>query len=328
MAQKIHLDETDFKLIYYLEQDCRLSLRELGEKVGISKRMTDYRIRRLESNQVILGYSVILDNSLLGYVNHDVWIQLKSSSEKRRDEFIDALVKNPSVNWVSSCGGKFDVGISILSPNVSTFSETFDNILDLYSDIILNYFVTITNKFQFYSRTYFLQKAEKFRSVKSYFSPKSAPISIDSNEKKILQVLSNNSKATAIEIGKIVGLSPNTVRLKIVSLESKGVIQGYRAIVAPSSLGFRTYEILANLTHLSESKRKSLEEYCLQNPHVAYLLNIVGPWNIDLSIDARDSDHFQQILNEFRSNFGTYLRDYEFIPIMRVHKSNYSPLLR
>lgn len=328
MAQKPHLDETDFKLIYYLEQDCRLSLRELGEKIGISKRMVDYRLNRLEKHQVILGYSAVLDNSLLGYMNHDVWIQLKSSSEKRRDEFIEALVKNSSVNWVASCGGKFDVGISILAPNVTAFSEIFDHILDLYSDIILNYFVTITTKFQFYSRTYFLPKPEKYRTVKSYFSPKLAPIPLDQNEKKILEILSNDGKATAIDIAKKANLSANTVRSKISSLESRKIIQGYRAIVAPSSLGFRTYEVLATLNHLSETKRKALEDYCLENLHVAYLLNIVGPWNIDLSIDARDSDHFQQLLNDFRSSFGSQIRDYEFIPIMKVHKSNYSPLLR
>ena len=59
----IDLDTSDLQLLCALRDDCRLSLRDLGEKCSLSAPAVSARIRRLEQAGVIRGYTVTLSDS-------------------------------------------------------------------------------------------------------------------------------------------------------------------------------------------------------------------------------------------------------------------------
>jgi Lrp/AsnC family transcriptional regulator, leucine-responsive regulatory protein len=61
------MDETDRNLLEELQQDARLSLAELGRRVGLSPPSVADRLRRLEDAGVILGYRTEIDPRALGY---------------------------------------------------------------------------------------------------------------------------------------------------------------------------------------------------------------------------------------------------------------------
>jgi Lrp/AsnC family transcriptional regulator, leucine-responsive regulatory protein len=60
-------DETDLKLLEELQTDARLSLAELGRRVGLSPPAVADRLRRMEDNGVIRGYRADIDPRALGY---------------------------------------------------------------------------------------------------------------------------------------------------------------------------------------------------------------------------------------------------------------------
>ncbi len=61
------LDETDCRLLAELQADARLSLAELGRRVGLSSPAVSERLQRLEQQEVILGYRAQLDPRALGF---------------------------------------------------------------------------------------------------------------------------------------------------------------------------------------------------------------------------------------------------------------------
>jgi Lrp/AsnC family leucine-responsive transcriptional regulator len=61
------LDETNRRLLAELQRDGRLSLAELGRRVGLTPPAVAERLQRLESQQVIRGYRAELDPVALGY---------------------------------------------------------------------------------------------------------------------------------------------------------------------------------------------------------------------------------------------------------------------
>jgi Lrp/AsnC family leucine-responsive transcriptional regulator len=70
MNQRPHgsqLDETNQRLLAELQQDARLSLAELGRRVGLTPPAVAERLGRLEREQVIRGYRAELDPVALGY---------------------------------------------------------------------------------------------------------------------------------------------------------------------------------------------------------------------------------------------------------------------
>jgi Lrp/AsnC family leucine-responsive transcriptional regulator len=61
------LDDTDLALLAELQQDARLSLAELGRRVGLSAPAVADRLKRLEDEGVIAGYRAEIDPRALGY---------------------------------------------------------------------------------------------------------------------------------------------------------------------------------------------------------------------------------------------------------------------
>jgi Lrp/AsnC family transcriptional regulator, leucine-responsive regulatory protein len=61
------IDEIDRKLIGELQADGRLTLAELGRRIGLSPPAVADRLRRLERTGVITGYGVDVDPRALGY---------------------------------------------------------------------------------------------------------------------------------------------------------------------------------------------------------------------------------------------------------------------
>jgi Lrp/AsnC family transcriptional regulator, leucine-responsive regulatory protein len=60
------LDATNLQLLAELQRDARLSLTELGRRVGLSPPAVTERVQRLEQEQVILGYRARLNPRKLG----------------------------------------------------------------------------------------------------------------------------------------------------------------------------------------------------------------------------------------------------------------------
>jgi Lrp/AsnC family leucine-responsive transcriptional regulator len=62
--------------------------------------------------------------------------------------------------------------------------------------------------------------------------------SVDAVDRKLLDALRTNGRATFAELGRVVGLSAPSVHERVGKLEAAGVITGYHATVAPESLGY------------------------------------------------------------------------------------------
>ena len=63
----MNLDELDKKIIKNLLVDARSSSRQLALKLGISTVTILSRIKKLESQKIIKGYTAILDHEKIGY---------------------------------------------------------------------------------------------------------------------------------------------------------------------------------------------------------------------------------------------------------------------
>jgi Lrp/AsnC family leucine-responsive transcriptional regulator len=67
LAEGVLLDDTNRALLGELQTDARLSLAELGRRVGLSSPAVAERLQRLERDGVIRGYRAELDPAALGY---------------------------------------------------------------------------------------------------------------------------------------------------------------------------------------------------------------------------------------------------------------------
>ncbi|MCR5536673.1 MAG: Lrp/AsnC family transcriptional regulator [Succinivibrio sp.] len=85
----LELDTLDLALLQELRCDSRLSLRDLGAKVGLSAPSVASRLKRLEEAGIILGYTVRLSPSQFA-LNFEALI-LITVPEVRRQDFVSFM---------------------------------------------------------------------------------------------------------------------------------------------------------------------------------------------------------------------------------------------
>ena len=92
------LDAIDRRLLAALQENGRLSATELSEKVGLTTSPCLRRIRQLEQEGVIKGYSTVVDQTKVGLpVSVFVSIKLERQREDTMQRFEAAIRRWPEV---------------------------------------------------------------------------------------------------------------------------------------------------------------------------------------------------------------------------------------
>ena len=103
------LNETDLKILQVLLEDARFSSRQIAKKVGVSVGTVLSRIKRMEEDGLIKGYSVMMDHERLGY---ELTVVMEITVSKGRlVEMENEIAKNPNVCSVYDVTGLTDAFI-------------------------------------------------------------------------------------------------------------------------------------------------------------------------------------------------------------------------
>jgi len=108
------LDKFDLAILAMLQQDARASLQEISARVGLSTTPCWNRIKRMESDGVIQGYTVRLDPAAIGFTETViVQVTLESHSDETLYAFGKALEDIPEVLEAYLVSGDYDYYIRI-----------------------------------------------------------------------------------------------------------------------------------------------------------------------------------------------------------------------
>jgi len=138
----MELDEVDEKILKNLLVDARLSARQLALKLGMSTVTVLSRIKKLEKEKIIKGYSGRLDHEKLGY-NLTAIIEIIGKKDKIM-EVEEQLATIENVCGVYDVTGNTDVliiakfkGREDLSTFVKNLS-TIPNVENTITHVVLN----------------------------------------------------------------------------------------------------------------------------------------------------------------------------------------------
>ena len=92
------MDEIDKRLLRLLPRDGRMTNVELARQAHLSPPATHERIRRLQQDGVIEGYSARLGAAKLGYgMRAIIRVNLSSHGQQKEDEFARFVATHPQI---------------------------------------------------------------------------------------------------------------------------------------------------------------------------------------------------------------------------------------
>lgn len=124
------LDKVDRKILQFLQGNGRMSMTELAEWVGMSVSPVTERVRRLEREGVITGYSARLNPQALGLgLLVFVEIKLRSKSGNIFDDFRREVAKVPQILECYLVSGEYDYLLKLRLPDMAAYRDMLGNIL-------------------------------------------------------------------------------------------------------------------------------------------------------------------------------------------------------
>jgi Lrp/AsnC family leucine-responsive transcriptional regulator len=110
----MELDNFDIAILGVLRDDARASLQDISGKVGLSTTPCWNRIKKMESEGVIQGYTVRIDQAAIGFTETViVQVTLESHNDETLYAFGKALGEIPEVLEAFLISGDYDYFIRI-----------------------------------------------------------------------------------------------------------------------------------------------------------------------------------------------------------------------
>lgn len=136
------IDDKDTQILKHLLLDSRQSARQLSLRMGVSTVTMISRMKKLEQQKIIQGYSVRLDHELLGY-NITAIIEITTNQGKML-EIENVISKKENVIAVYDITGNADTMIIAKFKNREALSDfikkisAITNIRNTVTHIVLN----------------------------------------------------------------------------------------------------------------------------------------------------------------------------------------------
>jgi Lrp/AsnC family leucine-responsive transcriptional regulator len=124
MSESNIIDRFDIQILRELSRDGRISLQDLSERIGLSTTPTARRVRRLEKDGIITGYSALIDETALGFdVSVFVSVQLERQVDDALARFEAAVRDFPEVVDCWLMTGDRDYMLRIATTGLKEFEE-------------------------------------------------------------------------------------------------------------------------------------------------------------------------------------------------------------
>ena len=120
------MDEVDHKLMSLLRQDARLTVAALAAKLKVSRGTVTNRIRRLEDDGVIVGYTVRLRPD----VQHNAikaWMSIAVDGNQTR-AVIASLLGEPGVATLHDTNGRWDLLAELRAETLQDLAKVLERI--------------------------------------------------------------------------------------------------------------------------------------------------------------------------------------------------------
>ena len=109
------IDRTDAAILGLLQNNARLSIKEIAAEIGLAPSSTHERIRRLRDADILRGVHVEVDPKVLG-IGLEALLMIELSKHRRStvDSFLDEIMQVPEVRFAFLVTGRHDLVVHVV----------------------------------------------------------------------------------------------------------------------------------------------------------------------------------------------------------------------
>ncbi|VVB59430.1 HTH-type transcriptional regulator Ptr1 [uncultured archaeon] len=144
---------------------------------------------------------------------------------------------------------------------------------------------------------------------------------IDALDRKILNLLSDNSRRKLIDIARELGLSIPSTKARIGRLVDEKIITRFTIHADTEKTGMPIgVHVRVKLNKITEARQNEFIAHLKKNKNVIDIFSIIGQYDLLLVVIAESSTEINKILFKIRHDFTDIISDWETNYIMEIYK--------
>ena len=322
----VNLNLKDRKILYQLDLNCRQSNAQIGKKVGLSKQVVDYRIKRMEEEGIITGYWTAIDSFKLGYYCFRIYINFFDVTPQKRKEIIDYFASQKNIWGLIGFQGPIELDVITWVDDIFAFNIWWDQTLKQYGNYFSQSIVSILTQVISCKLTLLLDKVREENSDNLFFitSCQGQPVKIDQLDYRILDELVLDARIPLTLLAEKIGTSSQTVKYRIKNLQKNNLIKAFRVSIDFKKMGYQFQHIDIYLK--DHSKKQAILEYLKTNPHSYDIMSMNIGWD-DISLQAlvKDTNDLIAIVQAIETRVPNAIRKTNFWVSTQEYKNRWLP---
>ncbi|MFH1650140.1 MAG: AsnC family transcriptional regulator [Candidatus Woesearchaeota archaeon] len=296
MGVELPLTVRDRRILYELDRNPRASFSALARKIRINRNTLEYRYRQLLESKVLTNVYAIVNSFDLGYEYYKLYFRTRSVSA----DFKLSTLNVPGLVWAAKTDGQYDLVITIM---VRDGNELEDALKVIRSKIkVREQSLQVLNRVTVFDEKWLGTFGVPHSIVNQ--STKEQQV-LDESDKKIIKEMVGGARVSLVDLGQIVGLTPEAVKARIRNLERKKILTGYKARINYSKLGFDYFHVLLGVSDYEGRKR--ICEFLKTLPYCVCVVETTGTYDIQAEFISRGHSDVSSALEQIKKNFSTYL---------------------
>jgi DNA-binding Lrp family transcriptional regulator len=122
---------------------------------------------------------------------------------------------------------------------------------------------------------------------------------LDATDHRILELLVQDARRSASEIGRLVGLSPPAAKRRIDRLESDGFVRGYTAVIDHGLLG-EHIDAFIELRFAPATQVAEIDTAVVHLPEVVESFTLAGDPDALVRVRVRGLEHLKDVVDRIR----------------------------
>ncbi len=301
------LDLYDRKILFELERDASISASTIAKKIKRSKEFVNFRIHRLENEEIILGYSAIVDMSKLGYFTFRIYIKWQNMTKDQKQEFYDKVKVMENIWTTTVLHGKWDFAFFMGVKAIDAFHNIWNEIQLEYKGKIAVSKIAIYAPVHNFDKRFFIDSKS---NVLERIYGQGSLIDFDELDEKIIHGYAGNVRVPLHKIAKPLKVTSETIRKRILQLQRKKVLVGYKINLNLQKMGFQGYRV--DFAMNSVKRNNELFEYLKQHKYFYQINKSIGGADFETEIVVKDLAHLLEVLEEVMKRFSDVMKQYEY----------------
>jgi len=181
--------------------NARVPFSVIAKRVGLSKEVVNYRVKKLMDKGTLIGFNAVIDVNKLGWQIYFINIRLRNINDAVEEEIIKLMTNHPNIAQVLKCMGTYDLILKVFVKEYVEVNNLMKNIEIKFKTRIDEYAIDFIEQ-EVPIPLPFLYEPFKIKEYQSIPEQDTKPVSILPTDLQILKALSHNARMPAAEIAK------------------------------------------------------------------------------------------------------------------------------